>query len=402
MNKTVFCNYAEKAQWARKWIKSKNKILLVKRFCNRFPERYNHKTWSGRTIARNCLVVWANKYNEGTLKPKITRGNTVPKRKVSINELDPSDREVYQEIVDELIRDHNISKDEIANRMRKKKEKLKNQKKMSGTFDLSNKIFYRVIKRKKTRLPKNNEELIKIIRLFKKGLNRNLGHEKTREKLLQKGLINANTSLWDVRMACVNAGLTSNRVGRKSNKPKEKKDTKYVMPNLIKDMKINNINIVWSTDVSYLKVKAGFVFLSAVIDNFSKKIIGYKISTRNDTDLVIESIMNKANENEWPKIIHSDNGYQYTSKRFIKLMNERNIKLSKSYPGRSLENREIEFWFGLLKREQLYKNKYTSISKIKTDVEEYVIWYNEERIKKNEANNLAWMTPKEVHAYYSH
>ena len=56
--KEQFCNYAEKAKWARRWKNTKNKKIVVKAFCQSFPKRYDYKTWYGRTIARNLLVNW--------------------------------------------------------------------------------------------------------------------------------------------------------------------------------------------------------------------------------------------------------------------------------------------------------------------------------------------------------
>ena len=121
----------------------------------------------------------------------------------------------------------------------------------------------------------------------------------------------------------------------------------------------------------------------------------YKISSKNDPNLVLQNFHGAlVKAKGYSKIIHSDNGYQYTSKRFEEYALKNNIKLSKSAPGKSLENRTIEFFFGLLKREKLYVVKLATQTKYNLEINKYINWYNEFRIQ----SNLAWNCPMDIYA----
>ena len=202
-------------------------------------------------------------------------------------------------------------------------------------------------------------------------------------------------SLWHVRLICQIKGFLSIRIAKTNKLPKERKDLTRSKPNLVKNINITKINQVWAIDISYLKTKKGFIYLSAIIDLYSWRIMDYKISSKNDTNLVLQNFHDAlAKAKGYPKIIHSDNGYQYTSKRFEEYALKNNIKLSKSAPGKSLENRTIEFFFGLLKREKLYVVKPTTQTKYNLEINKYINWYNEFRIQ----SNLAWNCPMDIYA----
>ena len=120
MNKRNY-ELEEKLYWAKKWNRSKNKILVRDRFIESQNGRYNKNTWHGRTVARNILVRWENQYNLGKLIKVKKKGNWVPKKRLPLTELDSNDILIYQEIVEDIFKDKGISKDEIAKRIQERK-----------------------------------------------------------------------------------------------------------------------------------------------------------------------------------------------------------------------------------------------------------------------------------------
>ncbi|MBR8760354.1 putative transposase InsK for insertion sequence element IS150 [Porphyromonas levii] len=119
----------------------------------------------------------------------------------------------------------------------------------------------------------------------------------------------------------------------------------YVRPYLLKGLKVKCSNQVWSTDISYILIEKGFMYLSAVIDVYSRFVVGWKLSNtlsaNNCTDLVRECI----EQYGCPRDINSDQGVQYTSKKWIDLLEEKGIRISMDGKGRCKDNIWIErFW----------------------------------------------------------
>ena len=115
----------------------------------------------------------------------------------------------------------------------------------------------------------------------------------------------------------------------------------------------------------------------------------WKISKNHDTSLAISNLKDAIKKYGVPKIIHSDHGYEYKSFKYIQFCKNNNIEISMSKIGDSLDNRPIEFFFSLLKRECLRINKFKTLSKLNDLISKYVKWYNEKRIQEN----LYWNTP---------
>lgn len=180
-----------------------------------------------------------------------------------------------------------------------------------------------------------------------------------------------------------------------SRKVKEIKNTQYLIDNIVQrdyDNKILSKRII-ATDVTYIPapndVKQNHIFLSASIDHKTKEIVGWNLSLRNDVENVLNSL-EKINYSEGI-IIHSDHGVQYSSSLFKESALYNNWTQSMSRIGNSLDNREIEHWFGILKTELIYrinpaKLTFNQIEKI---IENYIKYYNYERIQKK----LLWMSP---------
>lgn len=140
-------------------------------------------------------------------------------------------------------------------------------------------------------------------------------------------------------------------------------------------------NQVWTSDVTYIKVKDCPYYICVIMDLFSRKIIAYNISNTNNSRLV-NTTLKKAYLIRKPKcglIFHSDRGANYTSSSFQKLLNSYNITQSFSRAGMPYDNSVTESFFSSFKQEELYRTNYRSRRDFKYHVDEYMLYYNKER-----------------------
>ena len=142
----------------------------------------------------------------------------------------------------------------------------------------------------------------------------------------------------------------------------------YKYPYLLKDFRdyaglvvIEKTNQVWSTDITYIKLEKGFVYLAAIIDWHSKKILSWKLSNTMDISLV-KSVLNEAlSFYPKPEIFNTDQGSQYTSKAHTDILKKHNIKISMDGVGRATDNICIERFWRSIKYEEIYLNEYKII-----------------------------------------
>lgn len=156
-----------------------------------------------------------------------------------------------------------------------------------------------------------------------------------------------------------------------------------VKPNLLKrNFKANRPNQKWCTDITYLTYKDKRFYLSSIIDLYDSKIVAYQLSRRNDLKIVLDTL-NEAlakRKDVSGVILHSDQGYQYTSYEYKAICISKGIQISMSRKGSPLDNSPIENWHSLLKKETLYNNNITSIAEYISLVEDWIEFYNTERI----------------------
>ena len=146
-------------------------------------------------------------------------------------------------------------------------------------------------------------------------------------------------------------------------------DSKHGLPvyqNLIKDKQITGINQAWLADITYIRISHGFVYLAAILDAFSRKLIGYAISRSMDTDLVLEALrMAIANRNPGTGITHhSDRGVQYASIEYTDTLRDYGFQISMSGKGNPYDNATMESFFKTLKHEEVYLFEYTNLSDV--------------------------------------
>lgn len=144
-------------------------------------------------------------------------------------------------------------------------------------------------------------------------------------------------------------------------------------------------NEKWVTDITYLQNNGHQLFLSAIKDLHNGEIIAYTISERNDLKLVLDTvkqaIKGKRKKDVKGVLLHSDQGFQYTSKPYNKLLTEYKIKASMSRKGNCLDNASMENFFSHLKAECLYLYKFVTPEEMAEAVRNNITFYNEERIQ---------------------
>jgi len=156
----------------------------------------------------------------------------------------------------------------------------------------------------------------------------------------------------------------------------------------------------WSTDVTEFRVKDKKLYLSPIIDLFNQEIISYNLSDRPNFHGIMDMLdraIGKLNTGSSGLILHSDQGWQYQMIQYQKKLKQNGIIQSMSRKGNCLDNAIIENFFGTLKSELYYQNKYESTDQLKQDIREYIEYYNNNRIKLN----LNGMSPMEYRAHYN-
>jgi len=177
----------------------------------------------------------------------------------------------------------------------------------------------------------------------------------------------------------------------------------YKYPYLLKDFRndagqvvIDRANKVWSTDITYIKLGKGFVYLAAIIDWHSKKILSWKLSNTMDISLVT-SILNEAlSFYPKPEIFNTDQGSQYTAKAHVNILKKHNIQISMDGKGRATDNICIERFWRSIKYEEIYLNEYKNVKVLRKAIGKYMNMYNSKRLH----STIDYKTPNEVYFDY--
>jgi len=165
-----------------------------------------------------------------------------------------------------------------------------------------------------------------------------------------------------------------------------------IFPYLLRNMEITRSNQVWSIDITYIKLKRSFVYLTAIIDVHSRCIVGWDLDDTLSTTMVIRALT-KALETASPEIINSDQGCQFTSKEYVSFIQDKKIKISMDGKGRWADNITIERWFRTLKYDEVYIKDYCNMREARTEIGNFIHKYN--YIKLHSA--LSYQTPADVY-----
>jgi transposase InsO family protein len=153
--------------------------------------------------------------------------------------------------------------------------------------------------------------------------------------------------------------------------------------NLIKGMCPLAPNIVWVTDFTYIKFKGSFVYLSTVIDVYTREVKGYAIGTRHNAELVVEAVKNAINKNDQvlPLFIHSDQGSEYRSELYITFIEDKNITISMSSKSSPWENSKQEAFYSNFKLDMGDFNRFETLGELIAEIHQHLHYYNNQRIQ---------------------
>ncbi|MDP2815088.1 MAG: IS3 family transposase [Rectinemataceae bacterium] len=185
-------------------------------------------------------------------------------------------------------------------------------------------------------------------------------------------------------------GLQAIYPGPKLSMPGGKESKKY--PYLLRDLEVTQPNQVWSTDITYIRMPGGFVYLTAVIDWYSRYVLAWRLSNTLDNSFCIE-VVEEALEHGKPEIFNTDQGAQYTSADFLSVLETRQIKISMDGKGRALDNVFVERLWRSVKYEEIYLKVYETVPELKRSLKIYFSFYNEVRPHQS----LDYKTPGKIY-----
>jgi putative transposase len=201
------------------------------------------------------------------------------------------------------------------------------------------------------------------------------GYLKVHKELLERGF---SACINTVREYRKQLGLKAVLAVRAPNTSwADKQHPKYSYK--LKGIDIVRANQVWSTDITYIKIKGGMVYMAAIIDWHSKAILSWRISNTMDTDLVMGVLNEALSKYGKPEIFNTDQGSQYTSYIHTQKLKDNGIIISMDGKGRATDNICIERFWRSAKVEKIYLNEYQKVSDLKSDIKEYMQFYNYKR-----------------------
>ena len=177
-------------------------------------------------------------------------------------------------------------------------------------------------------------------------------------------------------------------------KPKlsKRNEEHKIYPYLLRDVEIKRPNHVWSTDISYIRIGKGFVYLTAVIDWFSRYVLSWRLSNTLDNTFCVDALEDALNISK-PEIFNTDQGCQYTAANFLKPLQENHIQISMDSRGRALDNIFVERLWRTVKYEEVYLKDYQTVKDAQSSLKQYFEFYNKERLHQA----LQYKTPEFIY-----
>jgi putative transposase len=185
-------------------------------------------------------------------------------------------------------------------------------------------------------------------------------------------------------------GLEGMAPGPNTSKPHPQHKT---YPYLLRGLDIIRPNQVWSTDITYIRLPRGFVYLVAIIDWYSRKVLSWRLSNTMDAGFCVDCLEEALKAYGTPEIFNSDQGSQFTSDAFTGVLIERGITISMDGRGRALDNIFVERLWRTVKYEEVYLKQHGSLQELLMGLTRYFMFYNEERPHQS----LAYNTPDVVY-----
>lgn len=165
-----------------------------------------------------------------------------------------------------------------------------------------------------------------------------------------------------------------------------------VYPYLLRGLAITHPNQVWSTDITYIPMQRGFLYLMAIIDWFSRYVLTWRVSNTLEGDFCREAVQ-EAFQHSRPEIFNTDQGVQFTAQAFTSMIEGAGVRMSMDGRGRALDNVFVERLWRSVKYEDVYLHNYEDGTQLYDGLERYFRFYNEERPHQS----LQYQTPTTVH-----
>jgi putative transposase len=166
-----------------------------------------------------------------------------------------------------------------------------------------------------------------------------------------------------------------------------------VYPYLLRGMTINETNQVWCTDITYIRLQGGFVYLVAIMDWHSRKVLSWEVSNTMDVSFCVSALERAIRLYGKPDIFNTDQGSQFTSEAFTGVLKQNDIKISMDGKGRWMDNVFIERLWRSVKYEDIYLKDYGSVAELRRGLNHYFHYYNDQRTHQSLDN----LTPAEVY-----
>ena len=264
---------------------------------------------------------------------------------------------------------------------------------------LSRGAYYHWLKNPLSYSEKRNQEIAEKVR----GIHEehpDMGYRRIRDELERCHDIDVNDKR--ILRICRKERVQSTIKWKPKSCTKNSNDPAHIAKNYLnRDFHANAPNEKWLTDVTEFKYHIGIevhkVYLSAILDLYDRRIVAFQIGDRNDNPLVMNTFdAAMALEPDAHPLFHSDRGFQYTSRQFYTRLKKHHMKQSMSRVAHCIDNGPMEGFWGILKREKYYGIRFTSRKDLVSAIEDYISYYNNERIQRN----LHLMTPVEFHEQY--
>jgi putative transposase len=166
-----------------------------------------------------------------------------------------------------------------------------------------------------------------------------------------------------------------------------------IYPYLLRGVDMIRPNQVWSTDITYIRLPRGFVYLVAMIDWYSRKVLSWRLSNTMDADFCVDCLEAAVKSYGAPEIVNSDQGSQFTSDAFTGVLIQNGITISMDGRGRALDNIFVERLWRTVKYEEVYLKQHSNIQDLLVGLTRYFHFYNQERWHQS----LGYKTPDEVY-----
>jgi putative transposase len=167
-----------------------------------------------------------------------------------------------------------------------------------------------------------------------------------------------------------------------------------IYPYLLRNLVIDRANQVWCADITYIPMAHGFVYLVAVMDWFSRRVLAWRVSITLDTDFCVEALQDAINCYGKPDIFNTDQGVQFTAAAFITILSAQGVAISMDGKGRFLDNIFIERLWRSLKYEEVFIKAYASVAQARAGIGAWLVFYNNER----KHQSLGYRTPADIFA----